>query len=99
VTPTTVRDADVNARFDPYMSLTKLAEYAGLGRRTRRRYLELPPDEALPCYRLPGRGKIVVRTSEFDAWISRHRALGRPAVFEALRQWGLIACDATPDPS
>jgi hypothetical protein len=74
---------------DPYMSLKGLAAYSGLSVRTLRAYLELPPHAALPCYRLPGGGKLLVRRSAFDAWIEQYRAQGRPGVAAALRSMGL----------
>jgi hypothetical protein len=74
---------------DPYMSLKSLAAYSGLSVRTIRSYLELPPHAALPCYRPPGGGKILVRRSAFDAWIEQYRAQGRPGVAAALRSMGL----------
>jgi hypothetical protein len=66
----------ISTSLDPFLSLRALAVYAGLSTRTLRGYVDLPPDEALPCYRLPG--KVVVRKSEYDAWIQRFRARGRP---------------------
>ncbi len=77
----------VSTPLDPFLSLRALAEYSGLSRRTLRQYLELAPDEALPCYRLPG--KILVRRSEFDAWIAQYHARGRPSLVRALRDLGL----------
>jgi hypothetical protein len=74
---------------DPFMSLGALATYSGLSTRTLRRLIELPPDEALPCYRLPGR--VLVRRSEFDAWIERYRSRGRPSLARALAELGLKA--------
>jgi hypothetical protein len=47
----------------------------------------LVPEEALPCYRLPG--KVLVRRSEFDAWLERYRAAGRPGLVAAIRALGL----------
>lgn len=40
-----------------------------------------------PCYRLGG--KILVRKSEFDAWIAQYRAQGRPSLAKAIRELGL----------
>jgi hypothetical protein len=77
----------VSAPLDPFLSLRALAAYSDLSPRTLRTFLELPPDEALPCYRLPG--KILVRRSEFDAWISQYRARGRPGLARAIRELGL----------
>src|ERR1041384_1178379 len=68
---------------DPFLSLRALAAYSGLSVRTLRGYLELPPHEALPCYRVGG--KILVRRSAFDGWIDRYRTQGRPKLVDALR--------------
>jgi len=72
---------------DPFMPLTALASYSGLSVRTLRQYLELPPNQALPAYRLPG--KILVRRSEFDAWMEQYRSRGRPSLVRALEDLGL----------
>jgi hypothetical protein len=77
----------VSIPLDPYLSLAALAAYSGLSRRTLRTFLELPPDEALGCYRLPG--KILVRRSDFDAWIAQYRSRGRPGLTRALHELGL----------
>jgi hypothetical protein len=55
---------------DCYLSLRILAEYSSLSVRTLRSYLrrETAP---LPHYQIEG--KILVRRSEFDAWIARFR--------------------------
>ena len=57
----------VSSPLDPFLSLKALADYAGLSVRTLRTYLDLLPDQALPCYRIGG--KILVRRSAFDAWM------------------------------
>jgi helix-turn-helix protein len=77
----------VSTTLDPFLSLRALAGYAGISVRTLRTYVELPPDEALPCYRLPG--KILVRRSEFDRWIERYRAVRRPSLTRAILALGL----------
>lgn len=77
----------ISTVLDPYLSLRALAAYSGLSRRTLRTYLERLPNEALPCYRLGG--KILVRKSEFDAWIAQYRAQGRPSLAKAIRELGL----------
>ena len=59
---------------DPYLPLRALAKYAGLSVRKLREYLA-DPAHPLPCYRVGG--KIVVRRSEFDAWIAKYRDVGR----------------------
>ena len=60
----------VNVTLDPYLSLRGLASYSSLSVRTLRGYLS-DPLRPLPCYRIGG--KIVVRISEFDTWLSAHR--------------------------
>ncbi len=63
---------------DPYLSLRALARYTGCSVRWLRDRLT-DPYHPLPCYRLPG-GKVLVRRSEFDAWLARYRQVGRPDV-------------------
>jgi hypothetical protein len=77
----------VSTALDPFLSLKALAAYSSLSVRTLRTYLDLVPEEALPCYRLPG--KVLVRRSEFDAWLERYRAAGRPGLVAAIRALGL----------
>ena len=56
---------------DYFMPLKPLSEYSGLSVRTLRTYLSHPV-RPLPHYR-PG-GKILVKRSEFDEWLSRFKA-------------------------
>jgi len=77
----------VSTTLDPLLSLKALAVYSSIAPRALRQYLELAPEDALPCYRLPG--KILVRRSEFDAWIARYRSRGRPSLVRAMRALGL----------
>jgi hypothetical protein len=79
----------VSTTLDPLLSLKALAAYSSIAPRTLRQYLELAPEDALPCYRLPG--KILVKRSEFDAWIARYRSRGRPSLVRAIRELGLAA--------
>jgi excisionase family DNA binding protein len=62
---------------DPYLNLRALANYSGVSIRKLRDCLS---DQAhpLPFYRVGG--KIVVRRSEFDAWIAAYRQRGRADV-------------------
>ena len=56
---------------DGYMSLRALAaNYSGLSVRTLRAYLS-HPTRPLPHFRVGG--KILVRRSEFDAWVAQFR--------------------------
>lgn len=67
----------VSTQLDPFLALTALAAYSGLSVRKLREYLD-DAAHPLPCYRVGG--KILVRRSEFDAWIARHRQVGRADV-------------------
>src|SRR5947209_1933500 len=77
----------ITTELDPFLPLRALATYAGLSVRTLRQYLDLPPDQALPCYRVGG--KILVRRSEFDAWVAQYQSRGRPELARTLRELGL----------
>ena len=55
---------------DQYLDLKALAEYSSLSVRTLRDYLA-DPEDPLPGYCI--KRKILVKRSEFDAWIGRHR--------------------------
>ncbi len=53
-----------------YLPLKTLARYSGLSVRTLRGYLSHPA-HPLPCYRVGG--KVLVKKSEFDAWMEGFR--------------------------
>lgn len=72
---------------DDYLTLQELADAAKLSVRTLRKFLALPPHQALPCYR-PGR-KVLVRRADFDAWFTQYRHRGKPALTRTLRELGL----------
>lgn len=78
----------VSIPLDPFLSLKALASYCGLSVRKLRDCLA-DPGHPLPHYRVGG--KIVVRRSEFDAWMVRFRQLGQAdvdrIVSEALRDF------------
>jgi hypothetical protein len=67
----------VSTPLDPWLSLKALATYSSLSVRKLRQHLEdsLHP---LPCYRVGG--KLLVRRSDYDAWVSRYRKVGRADV-------------------
>jgi hypothetical protein len=65
----------VTVPLDPYLSLRALAGYSGLSVR-KLRDLCNDPAHPLPCYRVGG--KILVRRSEYDAWVARYRQVGDP---------------------
>jgi excisionase family DNA binding protein len=53
-----------------WFSLRELTEYAAVSDRSLRQWLHRSSD-ALPAVRV--NGKILIRRSEFDAWLDRHR--------------------------
>jgi hypothetical protein len=57
---------------DPFFDMLALADYSHLSRRTLDGFTRLPVDP-LPCYQVNGVGKKLVRRSEFDSWMERHR--------------------------
>ncbi len=65
----------ITVPLDPYLSLRALSTYGGISVRKLRDCLN-DAIHPLPCYRLGG--KIVVRRSEFDAWITAFRHQGDP---------------------
>lgn len=73
----------LSTELDPWLSLRALAAYSGLSIRTLRAHLT-DPFHPLPCYRVGAkiqagakvRAKILVRRSEFDAWMLKHRLVG-----------------------
>ncbi len=67
----------VSTQLDPFLSIRALASYSGLSVRKLRDCL-IDPGHPLPSYRVGG--KIVVRRSEFDAWIAAYRTQGRANV-------------------
>lgn len=67
----------VSTALDPFLSLRALASYACVSIRKLREHLD-DPTHPLPHYRIGG--KIVVRRSEFDAWIAAYRRVGQADV-------------------
>jgi Helix-turn-helix domain len=62
---------------DAYFSVKHLAAYAGLSERTLRSYLTHPL-HPLPSFKVGGR--VVVRRSEYDAWVARFRCAATSSV-------------------
>jgi hypothetical protein len=62
---------------DPYLPLKELSKVCGYGVRWLRYRIHDPVDP-LPYHR-PG-GKIIVRRSEFDAWMARRQRIGTPDI-------------------
>lgn len=67
----------VTVPLDPYLTLRALAAYSGISVRKLREYLA-DSFNPLPCYRIGG--KVLIRRSEFDRWISVFRQAGRADV-------------------
>lgn len=67
----------MSTAMDPFLSLRTLASYSCVSIRKLREYLR-DPAHPLPHYRLGG--KIVVRRSEFDAWMAAYRRVGQADV-------------------
>jgi excisionase family DNA binding protein len=60
----------VSTPLDPFLSLRALASYSSLSVRKLRDLLD-DAGHPLPAYQVGG--KILVRRSEFDAWMAAHR--------------------------
>ena len=60
---------------EKYFNIKGLAEYSSLGASTIRYHIKA---NGLPCFKLPGKtgqtGTILVKQSEFDAWLERYRS-------------------------
>lgn len=79
---------------DCYLGLSALAEYSGLSVKQLRKFIH-DPLNPLPSFQTQGgetgRGKLLVRRSEFDRWAERHLRRPSPqadidaAVAEALK--------------
>ena len=66
---------------DAYFPLVELAKYAGLSVRTLRSYLT-DRTRPLPHFRVGG--KILVRRTDFDAWVSQFRVSCSAVAVDAL---------------
>jgi len=60
-----------------WMGLRQVAEYASVSNRTLRQWIHAPIDP-LPAVKVCG--KYLVRRSELDAWLGRHRVRPLPGV-------------------
>jgi hypothetical protein len=69
---------ELSTALDPFLNLKALADYSGLSVRTLRYHINAAPSTALPCYRLDR--LILVRRSEFDAWLAPRRCQGPPGL-------------------
>ncbi len=65
-----IEAVNITTDMDPYLSLKGLAGYASLSRRTLQDLINAPRDP-LPSYRVGG--KILIRKSDFDRWMTRRR--------------------------
>ncbi len=72
---------------DEFLTLAQLASYSKLSVRTLRKFLALPPGQALPAYR-PGR-RVLVRRSEYELWVRQYRVRGKAAITRVLTELGL----------
>jgi hypothetical protein len=66
---------------DPYLPLKLLSTYAGLSVRTLRGYLS-NRSRPLPHFRVGG--KILVRRSDFDAWVDQFRVSANATSIDSL---------------
>ncbi len=74
-----VERVTLEQNLDPFFSLKGLAGYASLSRRTLQDLVNDTSDP-LPSYRVGG--KILVRKSEFDRWMTRRRNRKAQALVE-----------------
>jgi excisionase family DNA binding protein len=77
IQPRPVEQVSVSIDLDPYLTIKALAGYSAIGARTLRAYLS-DPNHPIPHYRVGG--KILVRRSEFDAWMRQFRRIGNEDV-------------------
>jgi hypothetical protein len=73
-----VEDIEVSTPLDPFMTLRAAAQYTSLSKRRLEYAIGGLPGDALPHYRLGKR--IVVRRSDLDGWMTRHRHECRPSL-------------------
>jgi len=75
----------VTVPLDAYMSLKALSAYSSLSVRKLRQLIDRDPADALPAYRIDRR--VLVRKSDFDAYMANYRISGRPGVVAVLKQF------------
>lgn len=76
-----IDEVSISTQLDPWLSLRAAAAYTDLSIRTLRKRLT-DRDHPLPCSR-PG-GKILLRRSELDRWITKFRQAGNSQSSDAL---------------
>jgi hypothetical protein len=77
-----IEGVEITTFLDAYLTLRALAVYSGCSVRWLRDRL-VDVHHPLPCFRLPG-GKVLVRRSHFDGWVSRYRTVGRADVSQVV---------------
>ncbi len=84
-----IEAVNITTDMDPFLSIKGLAGYASLSRRTLQDLLNAPKDP-LPSFRVGG--KILIRKSEFDKWMTRrrNRKAQAPAQLAAADAQGLL---------
>ncbi len=65
-----IEEVTIQADLDPWLSLRGLADYCSLSRRTLQALVNDTSDP-IPSYRVGG--KLLIRKSDFDAWMTRRR--------------------------
>jgi hypothetical protein len=81
---TVIERMTVTVPLDPFMNLKALSAYSSLSVRKLRQLIDRDPADALPAYRIDRR--VLVRKSDFDAYMANYRISGRPGVVAVLRK-------------
>jgi excisionase family DNA binding protein len=72
---------EMGTQFDPWLTIRALCQYSGMSRKTISRWLNTT-QHPIPHARVGGvKGKVLVKRSEFDAWMAKWMYSGntRPA--------------------
>jgi hypothetical protein len=64
-----------NSQLDGYLDLPGLAAYSCMSERSLRDYINAV-SHPLPAYRPGGKGKLLVKRSEFDRWLAQWKQEG-----------------------